>query len=408
MPSRMATAVTALGAVVAVCFGTGAPALSVVTPSSPWNQTDYNAAQSRANLAEKTLTAATVAKARFRRSITSPPGQQGCTPNTIVAPLLTGGRVYAVTNGRLAKYNAATGALIWRHQLSAGLDQTALFYRALSVANGLVVVGENSCDSASDPNGHVQAYSASTGARVWSKLITPKGGALSQMVVSNGYVVAAGSSPGGGQALSVRRLANGALAWYRLTQECAPDTVLVVDQLVMSDRCNNQTLAVRLAASRLATGGVVWSLPGVWQLQRGDRSGTAGHHLYATDPSGAVVDLAPPTGKIQHTLARATAVLAVDNSRAYADCGSLGVCGYSTTTGRRQWSALPGSAPTLAAEAGGVLYLDQGQALNAGTGRTIVAVWTGQATAIAVGDGRIAVTVATDPRVLDLFGLPGS
>ena len=64
------------------------------------------------------------------------------------------------------------------------------------------------------------------------------------------------------------------------------------------------------------------------------------------------------------------------------------------------------ASPTLAAEADGVLYLGFGTALNAATGTVIKKVWSGQATALAVGDGRIAVT--TDPRILDLFGLHGS
>jgi hypothetical protein len=66
---------------------------------------------------------------------------------------------------------------------------------------------------------------------------------------------------------------------------------------------------------------------------------------------------------------------------------------------------------TLAAEADGVLYLASGQALNASTGQVIKQVWgvgtynDTAPTAIAVGDGRIAVV--GDPRVLDLYGLPG-
>lgn len=37
--------------------------------SSPWAQTNYNAAQSRANLSETTLTVRTVPRVRFRRSV---------------------------------------------------------------------------------------------------------------------------------------------------------------------------------------------------------------------------------------------------------------------------------------------------------------------------------------------------
>ena len=69
-----------------------------------------------------------------------------------------------------------------------------------------------------------------------------------------------------------------------------------------------------------------------------------------------------------------------------------------------------GLAPRpLVAEAAGVLYLDSGFALNAGTGQYITTIWqspsNSPATALAVGDGRIAVV--SEPRILDLYGLRG-
>jgi hypothetical protein len=90
---------------------------SPASPASPWSQTNYNAAASRANLTEKTLTRTTVSKVRFLRSMTAPlnPPNGGCAQFTPAAtPALTGGDLYAITNGKLSKYNAATGRLIWR------------------------------------------------------------------------------------------------------------------------------------------------------------------------------------------------------------------------------------------------------------------------------------------------------
>ena len=182
--------------------------------------------------------------------------------------------------------------------------------------------------------------------------------------------------------------------------------MLVVDQLVVSNRCGQNPDGM-LSANHLATGARAWSRPGAWQIQRGNLGGTAGGHLYATDPAGAVVDLNPATGTTQYALTGATTVLAVDGSQAYADCGSLGVCAYAAATGGRKWNVQPGTpTPLLAAEADGVLYLDQGPALNTSTGQTITTLWNGAATALAVGNGRIAAV--TEPRVLDLYGLPGS
>jgi outer membrane protein assembly factor BamB len=400
-----------LAAALAAGAGTGATAAAVAsaasatTVSSPWSQTDFNSAHSRANLSEQTLTRATLPKVQYLRSVATPldnRANQGCTFNTMVAPILTGGSLYAVANGRLTKYNPATGQVIWRRHPSAGLDATSLGFRGLSVASGLVIVGELGCDSVSDPNGFVQAYNATTGALVWSKPTTPTGGPLNQMVVSGAFVAAAGDSPGGGDVVSVRRLSNGAAVWHSFTN-CGSGAVAVMAGLVVSARCNPSNPA--LVASNLATGAPAWSLPGAWTVQRGDHGGASGH-LFATNPAGSVVGLNPATGQTLYTLAGATNVLAADGARAYGDCGTLGVCAYSTATGARVWNAQPGTVtPVMAAEAGGVLYLDQGVALNSGTGKTIEALWSGGASGLAIGDGRIAVV--NDPRVIDLFGLHG-
>jgi putative pyrroloquinoline-quinone binding quinoprotein len=407
---RAAKAAMVLGMMLAVWVVTVATAgastsrvAAAGTVSSRWNQTNYNAAQSRANVTEQTLTRATASKIRHLRSVTAPPiSGNGCfTGPAVVAPVLTGGSLYAVTSGRLSRYNAATGSIIWRHNPDPSFSTN---YTTLGVAQGLVVVGEIGCDSVSDPNGFIQAFSAATGALVWSQPITPAGGALSQLVIFNGYVVAAGTSPGGGQPVSVHKLTTGALIWYRLPDQCAPGDVLVDAQVVVGYSCS-ATGAVRLVGNNLATGARIWRRSGNWQLQRGDTATTAGRHVFATNPSGSVVSLNPLTGQTQYALARASGVLAVSGSQAYASCG-IAVCAYNSATGSRQWRVNAGSG-ALAAEAGGVLYLDNGFALNTATGHTLTGLWTPSATAawLVIGDGRIAAVTAS--RVIDLYGLPG-
>jgi hypothetical protein len=163
---------------------------------------------------------------------------------------------------------------------------------------------------------------------------------------------------------------------------------------------------------------LTWSLSGNWTLQRGDLPSSAGQHLYATDPSGTVEALNPQTGKVQYSLQGAANVLAVDSSRAYATCGNQypQVCAYNSSTGAREWQSTyldTNTPPTLAAEADGVLYAGEGSALNAATGTVITTVWGTRgdvsplATALAVGDGRIAVVTNANPRIIDLYGLQG-
>jgi outer membrane protein assembly factor BamB len=180
----------------------------------------------------------------------------------------------------------------------------------------------------------------------------------------------------------------------------------------MSYGCDNKGNET-IEADNLATGAAVWRLTGSWKLQRGDLNTSAGTHLYVTSPSGTVVDLNPRTGQVAYSLSQAVDVLAVGQFRVYATCGSHGqdICAYNTSTGALEWQNTQfGLGPgALVAEAAGALYLDSGIALNAGTGQYITTIWqspgNSPATALAVGDGRVAVV--SEPRILDLYGLRG-
>jgi outer membrane protein assembly factor BamB len=374
---------------------------------SPWYQTDAGAAASRANLNEKVLTPSTLAQVKHLRSKTEPatPPEAGCGNLGVAAPALVGGGVYAVTGYTVSKYDAATGKLLWRKTPDKTLRS---FYTSLSVSgSGVVVVTGVGCDSISDPASAFYAYSAASGKLLWS--VTGQSGS-DQAVVAQGYVVAAGESAAEGSFFHVYNLNTGQLAWQNDVVDCLPEdpVPLVVGSLAMLPSCDSQG-NVMLEARNLSTGQLTWQQPGSWGLQRGDFSGA---HLFATDPAGAVTALDPQTGQPQYMLSQAVNVLAVDNARAYATCGSQGrsVCAYNVNTGALEWQkTTPGTqAPWQAAEAGGVLYLNSaGVALNAATGNRIRYLPIGKATALAVGDGRIAANSYSSYRILDLFGLPG-
>lgn len=399
-------------AVAASCAAVGAtPSLAATAASraaserSPWYQTDAGAAASRANLNEKVLTPSTVARVKHLRSMTEPASPPGaaCGNLSVAAPALVGGDMYAVTGYTVSKYDAATGKLLWRKTPDKTLDT---IYLSLSVSgSGVVVVAGVGCDSVSEPESGFYAYSAASGKLLWS--VTRQSG-LDQAVVAQGYVFAAGSGAADGTFFHVYNLNTGKLVWQNDVLDCAPENPvpLVVGSLAMLSNCDSQG-NVTLEARNLTTGQLAWQQPGAWALQRGDFSGA---HLFATDPAGAVTALDPQTGQPQYTLSQAVKVLAVDNARAYATCGSQGrsVCAYNVQTGALEWQKTTQGTqpPWRAAEAGGVLYLNSaGVALNAATGKKIRTLPIGQATALAVGDGRIAA----DPsyNVLDLYGLPG-
>ena len=398
---KLATALTAAVALT----GMSATAATAGTPSGSWTQTDYNAAMSRANLYEQVLTRTTVAKVVHLRSIAAPQPGNGCSFEPFSAPVLAGGSLYATAYGHVVKYRPRTGQAVWDVVPDPTYSEDLV---RLSVASGLVIVGEQYCGSVSDSMESVQAFNATTGVLVWSQdIVTP---APASMVVSGGFVVVAGNSPALGGKVAVLRLSTGALAWSRNAGDCG-GYAFVVAQRVISNESDCATASV--TARSLTTGAVLWRRSAAasssgrgWHAGRGDSDALTGRHIIASTPSGTVVSLNPLTGATQYTLAGATNVLVVAGDRMFAACGS-GVCGYSITSGGRQWDRPLGSAPQLAASAGGVLYLDNGQALNTGTGKVMATLWGGQAGALAVGNGRIAAVSVGTGQVLDLYGLPG-
>src|SRR5215469_730615 len=408
----MLTRTFAVAALTASLMAVGTSPSLAGAGSSPrfpgWYDTNATAAQSRANLLEKTLTPPAVTKVTHLRSITTPPAAGSCRVRNVVSPLPAGNAVYAVTSGEVGKYNPATGKQIWRKAPPRGYG-----YESLSTSGNTIVAGAFGCGSASEPPSIVTAYNATTGAVLWQdtgQTFDLEG--LNQAAIAGPYVITAGADAAG-YFTDVINLNTGALVWSG--GECYTTGAvlpLVAGQQVISYGCDKQSNAAMQAFS-LAAGKLAWSLSG-WTFQSGDLSGATGKHLYATSPTGTVDSLNPLTGKTEYSLSQAVTVLAVDLSRVYATCGSGGkfVCAYNINTGAREWQDTTlGSKTALAAEADGVLYLDFGAALNASTGKVIKTLWTKfngttAATAIAVGQGRIAVV--TNPRVLDLYGLKGS
>jgi len=398
----LTASLVAVGASPSLAGAKGSP------PFPGWYDTNATAAQSRANLLEKILTPSAVTKVKHLRSIATPPVSGFCRVENVVAPVPAGNDLYAITSGQVSKYNPATGKLIWRKA-----PPKSYGYESLAISGNTIVAGAYGCGSASEPPSVVTAYNATTGAVLWQDTerdFDLEG--LNQAAVAGPYVVTAGADAAG-YFTDVLNLSNGKLVWSG--GNCYNNGAvlpLVVGQQVISYGCDNQSNAAMQAFS-LATGKLTWSLSG-WTFQSGDLSGATGKHLYATSPTGTVDSLNPLTGTVEYSLKQAVTVLAVDVTRVYATCGSSGglVCAYNVSTGALEWQDTTLSAkPALAAEADSVLYLDFGAALNAATGKVIKTLWTQSqgtppATAIAVGEGRIAVV--TTPRILDLYGLKGS
>lgn len=367
-------------------------------PAGDWRQADHDASANRANTTATQITAANAATLSWRRGLASAPaGPDDQCGEGWSTPVIANKRVYAVQTGRVTARDLATGATVWQRALRSGVvtDLAGVF----AISNGRVLVGTLDCISQSDPSGSVRAFDATTGAPLWTASVD---GFLG-LAVSGDRVVAYGYGPGAGNTVfRVLSASTGALVWSRdLDEDCG----LAATAIVVYDRVYYQTCAAgfQLTAARLVDGAVAWRRAGGLPV-RGDAVGTDAKHLYL-----ATTDVNPATGATRFTLAGAGRVFAVDATRVYASCSSV-LCAYSRATGARLWmSTEPVASDPRAAEpalAGTLLYSPTGAVLDAATGAEVTRLWAGDARELSVGNGY--VTAVLTPRVLDVYGLPGS
>ena len=385
----------------------------------PWAQTDGDAALSRANPLESTLTPHTVASASVWKLLAAPTDASGCPGSPgIASPAFTSGRLFAIENGQVAMYKAQTGALAWRAEPNpAG----AVDLSSMAVGEGLVIVAGRECQSAPAAEGVMDAFSTSTGKPVWA--IGPGVascassscralGPVTEMVESKPFLVEAGPAEGGGQVISVYRVFTGKLLWTQ-HNDCAGDQPFaVVQSVVVVSACGQDPRAMSLEGISLISGSRAWTRPGSWRVIRGSDDGADGH-VYARNDQDAgdpISDVDATTGATRFELRGATNVLAVDDRTVYAECGASVVCGYLEATGVSEWQTTDSS--TLASAADGVLYLADGKVLDASSGHILTRLWHFTTTGLAIGDGEIAVVRApnVDPEsaTLDVYALPDS
>jgi len=129
-------------ALAAACVVAGAQSSHAGSENSPWYETDSNASLSRANLSETVLSRTAVTKIKYLRSVVAPPvsPKNQCPQESAVAPVLVGGDLYAITAGKISKYDAATGSLIWR-----STPNQQFVYESLTVSDNLVIAGGVYC-----------------------------------------------------------------------------------------------------------------------------------------------------------------------------------------------------------------------------------------------------------------------
>jgi hypothetical protein len=435
------TRTTLAVAVAAACTlsATTIPATAAAAKAAnSWPQTDGNAAGSRSNLAETTLTTAAVRKLHLLRSYIAPakpPTRKDGYCGNYSSPIVSGGMVTADRNGYLVRFDPATGHKVWRRYMWDLPGHVNPIVTSLAAGHGRIVVAYRHCKAGRGVDASILAVRAKTGKILWHTRTVPGGGndgLMSAVEVSGRYVITEGNSASPG-AVTVHKLSDGSTVWSDTTSSCKYGHAVVVDRLVVYTRCKHTTTSdpgdPGILGRALATGDYTWHQPGVWSVERGDTDAAGGQHVFARTPSAKVADVVPTTGKVRGTLDGAAHVVAVDGNQAYASCGTpngIGdapdFCAYSLGSRALAWDVPEGfadfatvGAPPVVAVAAEVLYVGNGDVLAAATGQAIESAATSEplvfaanptTSALAVAGGRLIVSPG-DPREVDLYGLKG-
>ena len=371
-------------------------AVAAVGQRAPWAQQDANAAESRANLTDTSISTSTVADLALRRSITvAPPAEPTtCDINAPLTPVLADGSLFVLANNTLARYSAATGARQWQITTDPYTP-----YSHILVAGGLVIIGGTECAHSSAPYSSVDAYRETDGGFAW--FAGNSQFALDSMVVSGAYVVFGDSYLHA--RTTVVRLADGSRVWSQETARCSVasgDTIVVAGE-VIRERCLTNGTS-QLEGDNLPTGATLWHHSGSFTILRGDNDTSHGAHVYVTAAgSGTVTDIDAVTGATRFVVVGATDVLAVDRDRVYADCGQDSLCAYSVTTGNQVWQTSY-SGNHLIAVANNVVY-NQDAEFDAETGAYLAfdIGFNQTVTQLLVGGGYLIVV--SNPRIVDIY-----
>lgn len=417
-PTRIASTCLAAAIVIA---GVGASSVAAsAAPSnsgSGWRQTNANAALSRSNPSERVLTATTIKHARLLRTlqpqISAPvedetcryDGPDGYAQSPMFEP---GGRLFVGTQNSVTEYDPSTGTA--RAQIALGSERNSY----LSVAKGVLVADGIDCDSVSDPTGSAEAHDAITGQRLWSGEPAPDNfeGVASSLVVQDGSTLFAAYND-----VSAIDVATGKTLWTQ--GNCWPysGSIFVAGGHLIAQTCPADSNQVSALDEK--TGQVLWTRKAPMIAIRADRSTPGGRaQAYVQRDNGRIAVLGANHGATLFGLHGALAVLAADPTRIYSGCGSDGtdICAYSKKNGALVWRAAetgdqvrqyPGGFIPLIAVGGNVVYVANGDALNATTGKSVHHLWTaGTATDLAVGDGYVAADLGDG--ALRLYGLAGN
>ena len=317
-------------------------------PAAQWTQPGYGPGDTYYNPAESVINAGSVNAVRRKWTVALPEAAERCA--RAAEPVVAGGRVFVPHEAGISAYRAGSGEASWRFSWPYPEDESTPF---LAVAGDLLLVGNQGCQSQSDPNGTVRALSVSSGQVVWSVVLPAP---VQSMVADRGVVVVSGRTESDSAAVTGLRVTDGTQLWQLAGHSSSG--VSAAGRVLVSRAGTASTSALSVT-----TGRPVWTRRTAWS---GLAATPAGDRFYVSAAGNALVCLDAATGSVVWSAARkASPLVAADGRRVYRSLAT-GVEALDAGTGKRRWAASLAGHAGQPVRAGGLLYttVDAGQPLG--------------------------------------------
>ncbi len=165
------------------------------------------------------LTPSAVKKVTYLRSVVAPviaPTGHHCPFERIDAPVPAGGYLYAITSGKLSKYDPATGKLLWREAPPVFLKASPgdFSFGSLAISGNMLIASAYYCTHHANFPSVIAAYDVTTGKLLWLSHVLEGLVQPDSVAVAGSYILTEGEDKGGAFAW-VLNLSNGKTVWAR-------------------------------------------------------------------------------------------------------------------------------------------------------------------------------------------------
>lgn len=330
--------------------------------STNWPQFGFNAANSRFNNKETTLSPTNVSQ--LVQAWSKPVG----TGYGATSPAVVKGVVYITNGSELYALKASTGKMLW--SINTG-DSGSL--AAPAVANGLIYLGVFTGGS----SGTLNAYSTTNGALVW-QTTTPNDIPYNVPTVANGVVYA------GGNSLYAFNATTGALLWSGDIHhdDYAP---AVVNGVVYEDTYFGEVAAFSASGCNPSPCEPIWTAQTSNLIYYNAEPVVANGIVYVTCTDDKLYAFKASSGKLLWTATTGAEIIdspAYANGTVYVGSTDNKLYAFNARTGATIWTSLAyGQFASSPAVANGVVYIGNNNgnlyAFNATTGATLWSAATG-------------------------------